>query len=58
MKIRSREWLSDNRNKYANGYPYKDIRSFLQQIEIAFGIFEKNQEFVALVSKIYNIISD
>lgn len=58
MKIRVREWLCDNRNKYANGYLYKDIRSFLQQIEIAFGIFEKNFEFVLLVSKVYNIISD
>jgi hypothetical protein len=58
MKIRIREWLMDSRSKYANGYHYKDIRSFLQQLEIAFGIFEKNQEFVSFITKIYTIITD
>jgi hypothetical protein len=48
----------DSRSKYANGYHYKDIRSFLQQLEIAFGIFEKNQEFVSFITKIYTIITD
>jgi hypothetical protein len=58
MKTKAREWIMESRNKYANGYLYKDIRSFLQQIEIAFGIYEKNQEFVVLVTRVFTVISE
>lgn len=45
-----------SKNKYGNGVIFKDIKAFTQQYEIIISTFEKNHNFLHLVTKIYNNI--
>lgn len=58
MRLKLKELLSLMKARWHLGSAYRDIRLFLQQIEVNLAIFDKNMDFSLFMAKIYTTIKE
>lgn len=58
MRLRLKELLSLMKARWHLGSSYRDVRLFLQQIDVNLAIFDKNMDFSLFISKIYTTIKE
>lgn len=58
MRLKLKELFSLMKVRWHLGSCYKDIRLFLQQIEVNLSIFDKNMDFSLFMAKTYSTIKE